>query len=803
MPLSVIKFDKITDNLTLNFDLGDLKHFQVICPNPAVADSFRVSLKKIEKDNVVESTTIAKFLSDLFTKSFGDKKVTRKSELLKILGTVWKIRFEGQDPSLFHQAFELFTDLRSFTLDKSMMDTVLEHYHPIVNESVKTFWLVLENQEIIDEHQAYHDLYHHCLENPDVLSDEELGGFLFSGFSHLSANQIEFIKLLGKFTDVFIPIPVEVIDNSLSTDWVDWVLSQADRVVDCTSDTTRREVPSLSFSRGRLNTALKEIKDESFDQIIFPKKSISFTESLKSYSKDFFFKSQSEDLNHYLNLLRDEITHKYVLNTDEKVAVEELKEFLMIKFEGRRLDSIKEFCEFKIVSCLLETLEDYKELSENNLELSDFDFSLIWEVVQLNLPRIFNIPLLWESKGQLISLKELYQVSASDKSLIIVSSDHDLKVGGVSNYSREVQEILVTLGPIRRQGLDFLYYIYHLRELLSFPHNEVFLEEGLLEHDQAWANVFKGISLKEKEPSRYLDGESSVKSKEPVASEVSYDPPLKLSASRMQTALECPQKYFYSYVLKLGQEPEKQKNVDPRALGETEHEIVQDYLKQKSDWDELFFTELVDKKVKKFFSEELLGNILLNEEIYSEVTFFGKQTINEFLKLKKIDPDIRFKFEEKINDTQGTGAADVLVESNILGRMLFDLKRSSGSIPDKYKILSLKTIQLWYYQFFFKGKEQPFNCFGYINLSDPESSVVFVNDHSVLETLKEIDFFELNSFEKIKEDYTFYLDNFKEKFDNTRELIQEHINYPVNPIDSSVCTFCPGASICSRGQDHG
>lgn len=798
MPLSVIKYENIIDNLNLNFDLGEIAYWQIVCPNPVVADSFRFNLAKGSNSSRFESTTIAKFLGDLFLKCFGEKKVSRKSELLKILGTVWKLKFEGEDTSYFHQSFELFTDLRSFTLDKSLMDIVLENYHPVVAESVKTFWLVLENQQIIDEHQAYHDLYHHCLENPEVLSEEELSGFIFSGFSHLSANQIEFIKLLGKFTEVIIPIPSEVVQNSLPTDWVDWVLTQTDKVIEKVGGKERRPVPAKLFSKGRVNTLLKNIESDKFENILFPKKSLSFSEALKSYSKGYFFKSQSEDVSSYVEILKNELMHKFLLSQSEKVNVDDLRSYLLERVQGKKFNTLKAFSEFKVITSLVSAIEDYEELSDSNNHLGEFDFSILWEVLQLNLPRNFYLPLLKDVDGQLISLKELYQVSPMDRNLLVVSSDHDLKVGGVGNYPKDVQEILVTLGPIRRQGLDFLFYIFHLRELLSFSSTSILLEEGVLEHDQAWANVFKGITIEKERVTPVVTNEVPSEPKEP---EARYSPPEKLSASRMQLVLECPKKYYYNYVLGLGKEPDKVNSVDPRHLGEAEHEVVQDYLEVKDDWDEKFFLELVMTKVSKFFKKELLENKLLEEEIFSEVTSFGRQTIIEFLKLKKIDPQINFKFEQKINNDEGTGAADVVIDSSVFGKMLFDLKRSSGSIPDKYKILSLKTIQIWYYQFFLGGKESPFDCFGYINLSDPEGSIVFVSNKELKQQLIDLNFFELNQYELMREEYQYYMDGFYGKFKDCQELVKEHINYPVNPIDSGACTFCPGANICTRGVE--
>lgn len=798
MALSVKIFENIETSNSLAFDLSSCQTWEVICPNPTVADSFRENLAQITLEVVVESTTIAKFLSDLFQRCFPEVKVSRKSELLKTLATIWKLKFEGKDPAYFHQSFELFTDLRSFTLDKGLMDVVLEHYHPIVSESVKTFWLILENQGIVDEHQAYSDLYHYCLDNPDVLSEGDLPGFIFSGFSHLSANQIEFMKLLGKFTEVIVPLPKPVVYEAMSTDWVDWVKTQADSIEELPSENRIKNLKVYSFTKGRSNSLIKELeRSETFD-LILPKKSLAFSEVLKAHTKNLYFKSPSEDLNSVLDILREELTHQFLLRKSEKSSTDEIKDYLLAKVQGKKLASFKDFMLYRVITTFLSEIESYTELSDSNNELGEFDFSVIWEVTQLNLPRNFYLPLLKEVKGHILGLKDLYQVGEQKNAIIVADSQHDLSLGGNVNYPPEVQEVLITLGPIRRQGLDFAFYIYHLRQILSYPNIKLALEEGMLEHDQAWVKILKDFEIENIIISKT---EENLPLRELIIPENSnYAPPEKLSASRMQTILDCPKKYYYSYIVGLGQEPDKEKKVDPRILGDVEHECVQEYLDEKSDWDDLFFKELLNQKIVKSFKEEFLLDKLLYEEIYSEIYFYAKQTILEFLKLKKIDPEINFFFERKMDLDEGTGSADVVIESTVLGRLLFDLKRSGGSIPDKYKIQGMRSIQLWYYLYFLNAAEKPFSGFGYINLSDSSNSIIFTLDPEVGHKLSQVDFFKLEKFEKLKEDFSIYIENFYSKYLELKSLVQENKDYPLSPADSQACTFCPGASICSRGQ---
>ncbi len=797
LPLSVIKFNNIKENTLLRFDLSSNPRWQVVCPNPAVADAFRNNLEEREGSESIETTTIAKFLSDLFKDCFPERSVSRKSELLKILGTVWKLKFEGEDSAFFHQSFELFTDLRSFTLDKSLMDQVLESYHPIVSESVKTFWLVLENQSITDEHLAYYDLYNYCRDNPEVLGDEEIPGYVFTGFSHLSANQIEFIKLLGKFTNVLVPIPQDVMNEAMPTDWVDWIKTQADDISEIPSEEDMGTIETYHFSKGRSNSLLKRIFEKVPGDIILPKKTLSFADVLQCHHKDLFFKNSNDDFETSIKILKEEIAHQFLLSEDDKVGLSELKNFLIEKVRDKKFSSFKDFAHYKLITTFLETLSDYEELSDANSNLKSYDMTILWEVIKLNLPRNFNLPLLKKVSNYILSLKDLYQVDDGKINYILVDSNHDLSVGGTTGYPKEVQEILVTLGPIRRQGLDFAFYIHHLREILKSPNTKLLIEEGLLEHDQAWASIVGNEQLSRMQ----LEGTKAVPRVLEVLQDVGeYTPPKKLSASRMQTYLDCPGKYYYSYVLGLGNEPGKERNIDPRILGEIEHRVVQGFLDNYNDWDEVIFKEMVDKDILSSFDESILENQALREEIDAEVYFYSKQTIIEFLKLKGLDPEISFKFESGMDNDEGAGSADVVIESKVLGRMLFDLKRSGGSIPDKYKIMNQRYIQLWYYLYFLKGKESPFNCFGYINLSDGQTSVVFSNDVELKNKLASVDFLNLEKYEGFKGEFTDHLENFYDLYKNVKTGLIEKQDYSIMPIDSSSCNFCKGAAICTRGQ---
>ncbi len=793
MALSVIKYNHTLEALDLKFGLEECEQWTLIGPNPNVADAFRNRIIDLGLGNRIQSTTIAKFLSDLFVKYFPDSKVSRKADLIPILATIWKMKFENEDSSLFHQAFELFTDLRSFTLDKNLMEELLQYYPEIIREAVVTFWLVVENQEIIDEHQAYSDLIE------VIASSEEESfenGFIFVGFTHLSANQIELLKSIGKRTEVMIPLSNEVVKQSLPTDWVDWILTQADRETQSDFEIKSKEYEVTFFSKGRGNSVLVTLLDDDACDIIIPKKSIQFQNVLEIPRRDFFFKSELGLFSGIEKKTKQDIYKKLFSKEGEKTTLKALSEEIQGLINTTPRNRVEDFSKLKYYSILIETIDHYNSLSEKNELLTTFDLNVIFDITKLNLPRTFNIPLRKSFSFNMISLANLYQTNPTGKSYLYVTNDHDLSLGGVPDYPKEVQDLLVSLGPIRRQSLDLSFYLIHIRDLLSLGNMKLLIEEGLKDHDQVWSTFFEDdlwneIEIEGKKNEKY---ETSLISEEKILNHKVE----KLSASRMQTLVDCPAKYYYSYVDSINLEPEREETIDPRHLGEAQHAVVQDYLQFYNELDENILGSLVDKYLNEYLSEKIKSQASLYQECYAETFYFSLQTIEEFLKLKNYDSEIIFEFEAKIDDPRANGRIDVLIKSKKLGVMVFDLKRSGGSIPDKYKFQGMKSIQLWFYLSFLKI-EQEYSAFGYINLSDISGSLLFYPDSDVGNKLQEIGFMKGLKPERLKEDVSSYLEIFNENFEAMYDLVNGGSLFKIAPLEPSVCQFCPGKLVCTKG----
>jgi len=146
MALTILEINNIIDGKEVSECLKSDKKTTIVCPNPALADELRASLKDYLSH--FETLTVAKFSSNLLEHFEPEREVMRKSELKVLLSTLWKLKFKESSSASFEQCFDILTDLRSYTLESHLIDAVLERMSKEVAECVRTFWLVMKEQEV-------------------------------------------------------------------------------------------------------------------------------------------------------------------------------------------------------------------------------------------------------------------------------------------------------------------------------------------------------------------------------------------------------------------------------------------------------------------------------------------------------------------------------------------------------------------------------------------------------------------------------------------------------------------------------
>lgn len=800
MAFSVIKYNSLESLLELKFSLDQHEKWKVVCPNPVLADAFREKLSLVGHNVHVETTTISKYLSELLMHYFPEKKVYRKSELFLMMATIWKMRFSSEDPSLFHQAFEILTDLRSFTLNKELIENILQQYHPVVAQAVKTFWLIMEDQEILDEHQAYHDLNEALLSPYDETIQEGLEGVIFLGFTHLSANQIEVFRSLGKTRGVLLPIPKPVLEKAQWTDWVKWVETQADEFLEDEAEVSAPKAVELySFPKGRGNSTLKKLLSQESGHVLFFKKRISFKEALEAPTRKHFFRSDLNAFSHLLTMVRNEVEDEFLHRDRPIVESEKIRQFLQEKLRNFRGNSFSDFKLLKVYQLVYKELLNYVEFSETNENFGSFDFDILWQVIELNLPRNFNIPIQKETNFSLLSLNETQKIKKLDPVYFYIEGEHDLKGGGGANYPTEVQEILFSLGPMRRSSLDIEFHIFTLKEILGQERVKLVMESGMLAHDQTLNLLFDGQELVEGQRSANENSFSKPIIKVDLSN---YKIPEKISASRLQTYIDCPRKYYFSYIEKLGEEPKRKESIDPRLLGEAEHEIVDLYLKRHKIFEKELHLKLVEEVSRDKFSEAVLSKKILKEEIQVELINYSQFLILEILKLKTVDPDLKWDFELPLDSDEAVGFIDLVITSPKFGTIILDMKRSGSSIPDPAHIKNFTSIQVLYYLKYYKADWSEYAAFGYINLSDLSQSLIHVCNSDLELKLKEVDFLSLETVSDLgrgNKDYIEFFEKFDESLKEIMTSFKNDCEFQPVPKDVSACAFCPGTLICDRG----
>ena len=156
--LTLLQISKLQDFYGYNFEneYALSPEVLVVTPNPTIADQIRNSFKNAQQKT--ESVTISKFIKDELGSLLDESLLESfrgKSELNLLLGAIWKKVGEKNDYIGFKKAFNLLTELRSYSMNPQVFETVLEHYDPELARVVQIMHQILEDMEIIDEHKSY------------------------------------------------------------------------------------------------------------------------------------------------------------------------------------------------------------------------------------------------------------------------------------------------------------------------------------------------------------------------------------------------------------------------------------------------------------------------------------------------------------------------------------------------------------------------------------------------------------------------------------------------------------------------
>ncbi|MBC7429514.1 MAG: PD-(D/E)XK nuclease family protein [Bacteriovorax sp.] len=733
----------------------------IICPSPKVADNLRSLVPELEV------ITISKWISD-HLKKLGLKR-SRKSELMIKLSAVWKHYFPNEKTALFLEAFELFTELRSYTLNLELLAEFFKELDEVIVKSVLVFWTYLDQEKIIDEHLSY----------KKVAESKLHRAMWFIGFKHMSGVQIDMLKVLSEEYEVEVFFPRPVFQESLPNDWIGWMTEEEPKK--SVDNDLKGNIRVAVLPKGKANIILKKFFEthSNYDLVLASTQAslVSFQEAQKEKS---FFKTSEDLFTVEIEILFIEL--KKILKEKKQINIDEMLGMLLAK----KIEASKkgEYRKYKIIELTEIAVKDYSEFQTS---IDSFAFDIFQVIIRLNAPRVSLLSLEKNIERSFLDVSDL-DFRDDEKPTVLLATG---SMGGFRANEKILSEAMTkalrSIGPIKRAGLDFHFHKYELLSILAKKEAALLIEEQVLETDLSWREILKnfeavdfdlGIKYSIKKIQDYL----TPKRKTGPFVQKNY------SASKLQAFIDCPQKFYFSYIDKIDNRPEERASLSPDELGNLEHEIIASYFDKnpnKSDEIDLSFHRKICLEV--FNSHLTTGKLILSEtekaRAYNEIMHYSWNGIVYLIDLMKVKNSRSIKFEVQLNSNPWNlvGSVDCILELNDNKIIVIDFKRSSAAAGTKTETMEFRKIQMWVYLLALRNQGFEIESFGYLNLSDlADTNLIFETDDtqkllsSSMATAQEIIVKAIND-------------------------IQQIIDYIPAPRESKVCHYCSVNLFCLKG----
>jgi hypothetical protein len=769
-------------------------HVIVVTPNPQAADLVRKSFDSLGK--TVESITISKFIKNELNFLSDDEVIENykgKAELVLLLGAIWKKIGKGSDYLSFKRAFNLLTEFRSFSMSAQVLETVLEHYDSNLGEGVLWLHRFLDEMGIVDEHKSYFLLAERLREGdlpPDYSFDKNL---VFYGFDFMTASQVDMIKSFALRDNVYIPMYKDSYEKTQMLDWIRWFDGHNTETTDISSNEIElKEIPLKRFPKGYFSKALNSVQEKDFSIVL----------GTKTLTRENIQELPIENLVMKLPVDLFSFEHKNIFDLlEQKIkTIEEMSTFDLreeLNDLTRNYIEHEKYRELKTVFTILNTLNEWEELSSDNTSVGEFDLKILFESSVLDLPRI-NLTTLSSNQNtsQVKSIKNIDEYK-EEKIIFGIHSAHGSIKGVGANFSENVEKYLASIGPIRRAEFEMNILKCRLEEFISENDVEIFMEEGILEHDTNWSKVLSGIQLNPVELGIKTDYK-----KEYTELKVEEQALKKISASRLQKYLECPRKYYFQFINNLSPQIEFGNELSVLELGQIEHKVIEEYFHKTTKVDEALFEEIILNTLENYTSKKVISP-KLHEEYLVEVRAFTWDVINTLSQLVidlGFSPTFEFPFNITLNEIKYSGSIDCLLTSKTGNqKIIIDFKRSNFVFSTFTSISNYEQVQLWFYLQRLNELEtisvDDSLLIGYIDLSNRGNSMFFGNDKDFIANIKastQYSKFKLiDELSETLEDYKQFEDELILKLKNDKEF------NPI-PMNSKSCGFCSLKNTCPR-----
>jgi ATP-dependent helicase/DNAse subunit B len=340
---------------------------------------------------------------------------------------------------------------------------------------------------------------------------------------------------------------------------------------------------------------------------------------------------------------------------------------------------------------------------------------------------------------------------------------------------------------VKRAGLEFLFVKNDITNFLADSENILLIEEGLDLTDLSWREVLTNLEINQipieprfqlKKPKDYLLNKINAP-KEQLK---------KLSASRLQSYMDCPRKYYFSYVDKIDHRPEQRLSLGQDEMGTIEHDIIKKYFESldaqiSQPIDENKIKNICENEIDSYLSHSQIDLSFKTRQVhYFEILNSAKNAIaflNNFIFEEKAY-DIKFEVPLGENRLNLVGFIDCIVYLPGDYIAVFDFKRSSAAIGSKADTMNFNKVQIWVYLVVLaEFLQKKILAWGYINIAEPDESLVF--------------------YEKVKNILTPELLSESTNFISAKILeVKSEETFSPMPRNSKICQFCEVSLFCPK-----
>lgn len=778
--LNVFQFERDIAEISHVVQSKSDESWIAVCPSPQKSDMFRDIINDLGLGRQVEVITISKFVNDILALG-DDVNRVKKSALMVDLWTLWKIKINN-DYDKFRFCFDLFTEIRSYSLDQTILESLKELVEPQNLEGISLFNAYFQSQDIVDEQRSYQLV-------GENFSKSNLGkSYIIWGFDHLNSNQIDMIKQMADSTDVFVPVAKSVLSACDNLDWPMWLTTEKSE--DFQLD--KISVNSFEVPKGRLSEYLNKIvEDNKKFNLVHVDKSLDLYKINSLYfgvqnfktNYDLFDKALEDVMENLLELFKEG------KRLESSLFTTRLEEVTQAAFKKNDLLLFKVCLSFK------ELLLEYIDRSELNEFLEVADLKCLKEVLTLDLPRSSVVSLSMEEEKSILERDFLLKnFDEEGRTFLFVERGSAGALQDSNKYPNEIMSVFSAYGPLQTKKYEVLN-LAHQIESFFLGGGELIFESGAFDSSVEWEEILKNIDRRniivEKEDKKIKEL-TSLKNEKSVG---------VISATKVQSYIDCPRKYFYDYVERVDIRARSSDIIGSDMKGVIEHEVVETYIKEQANWSNEAHREVVDRIFDKFIDDSRVDPSLVSViSAKAEIIAYTTNTIKRLIEVQnKLGAKCEFEVDIANFAKNTSGRIDLVITYNDK-IYVFDFKRSGFGVPSKKEFEGYDKIQLWYYLKILQELGKEVGGFGYINFSEFNKSLVYsTNSESILYDILCPDV-KVSNF---KEPYEDILKYFDESFCSTIERMEEDNDFFPTPKNAMVCNFCVASSICPKSTNGG